>query len=273
MSNNFSFEDALALVELSPLATLLVGDDDIIRGCNTAFEKLVGQTSEQLCDKAPDVMRENLLAPLLGTNTLVEWIMPDGDQRWLVIETMELEDKARGSVRFYEDVTEKLRLKKERDELGTELARQSLKSTQLPGMLSRHGILVTLEPLVARSRRYNNPLAVIVMGLNSAQDIAIVRQTSFMLNDQTRWADLVGCNDQNEFMLVLQETTRDSAMQLVEKLTRQLSSMGAEGELVLTASFGVTDCQKNDQAKTLLERAEAALDEARKNQSGSAIAV
>ncbi len=273
MKQVFSSKDANALVEFSPLATLLIGDDGSIRGCNAAFEKLVGQTWAQLCNDEQGVIRDGLLAPLLGTNTLVEWIMPDGNQCWLAIKTIELGEKTNGSVRFYEDVTETRRLKKERDELDTELARQSLKSAQLPGLLSRRGILVTMEPLVARSRRYNSPLSVIIMGLNGAQDIAIVRQTSFMLKDQTRWADLVGCNDQDEFMLVLQETTRDSAMQLVEKLTGQLSLEGAENGSALTACYGVTDCQKNDNAETLLERAEAALGEARKNQSGTAIAV
>lgn len=273
MKQVFSSEDANALLEISPLATLLVAHDGSIQGCNAAFEKLVGQTSAQLCHDEQSIIRDSLLAPLLGTRTLIEWVMPDGKQRHLAIEIIELGKMANGYARFYEDVTETLRLKQERDELNTKLTQQSLKSTRLPGLLSRYGILVTMEPLVARSRRYHSPLSIIIMGLNGTQNFDVVRQASFMLKDQTRWADLIGCNNQDEFILVLQETTRDSAMRLVEKLSEQLSLVDAENGAALAACYGVTDCQKNDTVEALLERAEAALGEARKNQSGTAIAV
>lgn len=269
----FSAEEAMSLLELSPLATLLVGNDGAIRGCNNAFEKLVGHTSEQLCNDQQGIIRDSLLSPLLGSSTLVDWITPDGDNRWLSIESVALDKQSGCSVRFYKDMTETLRLKQERDELDTELARQSLKSAHLPALLSRHGILVTLVPLVARSRRYNSPLSILVMSLNDKHDIAVARKITFMLKDQTRWADLIGCNDQYEFILVLQETTRDSAMLLVDKLKGQLASLGTENGLDLTTSIGITDCQKNDDAKSILERAEAALVEARKNQGGTTIAV
>jgi diguanylate cyclase (GGDEF)-like protein len=178
------------------------------------------------------------------------------------------------TARFYRDVTEKLRLKNERDNCNEELKGQSLRDEQLPGVLNRRGILVSLEPLVARSRRYNSPLSVITMGIQAREvhKDALVK-VSYLLKDQTRWADLVGCNAEHDFILVLQETTQDAALLLVDKLIAHLTRMSTGQAGSLSACYGVTTCQKNDNAEEMLARAEAALEEARNNQSGKAIAV
>ena len=94
-----------------------------------------------------------------------------------------------------------------------------------------------------------------------------------LLRDQTRWADLVGCNHDGEFILILQETTQDSALLLVDKLTAHLKRISEDRDTPIGACYGVTECQKNDDAAEILERAEGALAEARNNQSGTAIAV
>ena len=263
MLNKLSPQQATALLDASPLATLLLAANGSVLAWNAAFAELLGETAA-----APG---NELLAPLLGQGTLISWIMPDGDERWLAVETVELED---GSARFYQDVTEKLRLKHERDRCSTELQEQSLHDATLTSLLNRRGILVSLDPLVARSRRYNSPLSVVAMGLvdGSMHDKSRV-QVSYLLKDQTRWADLVGCNHDGEFILILQETTQDSALMLVEKLTAHLKRMSEDRELPISACYGVTQCQKNDDAEIILERAESALAEARNNQSGTAIAI
>ena len=142
---DIALQEALALLDVCPVAMLVTGDDGNIRGYNQAFSALVGT--------APETLPADLLAPLLGQGTLVNWIMQDGDQRWLAVETVTLGDIPGSSVRFYSDVTEKLQLRKERDTLADKLRKQALRDEQLTGLLSRHGVLVSLEPLVARSRR------------------------------------------------------------------------------------------------------------------------
>jgi GGDEF domain-containing protein len=112
------------------------------------------------------------------------------------------------------------------------------------------------------------------MGLDSEPDRQrLLVPLSFLLKDQTRWADLVGCNKNHDFILVLQETTQDSALQLVEKLGAHLSDLGEEQQSPVTARYGVTHCQKNDDAESLLDRVEGALAQARSNDSGMTIAV
>ena len=266
---DISFKEALALLDICPMAMLLVGQDNNIRGCNQAFTALTGESAGTFDAD----MQKDLLAPLLGEGTVINWITPEGDERWLAVETVAIDD-ADVIARFYLDVTEKLRLKKERDTLATELSEQSLHDERLTGLLSRYGILVTMGPLVARSRRYNSPLSVIAMSVDNEEERdAVLRKLSFLLKDQTRWADLVGCNEARNFILVLQETTRDSALQLVEKLSAKLASMNNDASDPILASYGIALCEKNDDAASLLERAEAALVEAQSSESRTSIAM
>jgi len=266
---DISFKDALALLDICPMAMLLVGQDNNIHGCNQAFTALTGESAGTL---DPDT-QQPLLAPLLGEATIINWVTPDGDERRLAVETVAVGD-ADVIARFYLDVTEKLRLQKERDALAVELSEQSLNDEQFTSLLSRHGTLVSIEPLVARCRRYNSPLSIIAMSVDKGPEHdTVLHKLSFLLKDQTRWADLVGCNSARDFILVLQETTRDSALQLVEKLSARLATMSETAAEPILASYGIAQCEKNDDAASLLERAESALAEARTSESRTSIAM
>ena len=268
---NLSHPAALALLDHCPLAILVMDDSGRIQGFNRAFAALLGEAATTLSgDSQPD----GLVTPLLGNGTLVNWIMPDGDERWLAIETVDLAEPAGLTVRCYRDVTEKLRLKKERDTLQQEINKLSLQDQQIPSLLSLYGIQISLDPLVSRSRRYNSPLSLLCIGIDTGVDRdKTIKRVSYLLKDQTRWADLVGCNSNRDFILILQETTQDAALQLVDKLVPHIQLLGGTDEAGIKACFGITQCQRNDDAEAMLERAVAALAEARQNDTGTAIAI
>ena len=270
MMNHLTREEATSLLNASPVAILLLDKSDRLYGFNDAFARLLGDAAAGLDTKVDDLHNDGVLAGLLE-GPLVSWIMPDGDTRWLNVETTIVNGL---TAHFYQDVTEKLRLKQERDVCTADLQDQSLRHATLTSVLNRRGILVSLEPLVARSRRYNSPLSMVAMGVDAEPERRrLLVQLSFLLKDQTRWADLVGCNKHHDFILVLQETTQDSALQLVEKLNARLSGLSEDQQSMVTARYGVTQCQKNDDAESLLERVEGALAEARSKHTGMTIAV
>jgi diguanylate cyclase (GGDEF)-like protein len=271
MLNKLSLGEATALLDSCPMALLLVNESGAVCGYNDAFAALLGDVATALLDATDDIRNNNLLAPLLDQGSIVNWITPDGDERWLAVEVTRLDGF---TARYYQDVTEKLRLRQERDICTAELKDQSLRDDRFTSLLNRRGILVSLEPLVARSRRYNSPLSVIAMSLqDDAAHEQVLVKVCFLLKDQTRWADLVGFNADRDFILVLQETTQDAALLLVDKISDRLARMDTDGAGSITACYGVTACQKNDDAEEMLARAEAALAEARGNESGTAIAV
>jgi len=268
---DLSHSAALSLLQGNPTAILLIDDSGKIQGFNNAFAALLGEAATTLKGASP---ADGLVTTLLGPGTVINWIMPDGDERWLAVESHTIDAAPGTTARFYQDVTEKLRLKKERDALQEELRKQTLKDEQLPGLYSRYGIEVSLQPLVSRSRRYNTPLSLVCIGIDTSKERdKAVTKISYLLKDQTRWADLVGCNASHDFILVLQETTQDSALILVDKLVAQIARLNETAETPVAACYGVTRCQKNDDAASMLERAESALTEARRNDSGTSIAI
>jgi PAS domain-containing protein len=265
-------QEALRLLDMAPQPMLLQENNGTLRGCNRAFRALAGVDTDSAADLALD---PGLLQPLLGTSTVVNWIMPDGEERWLAIEVIEIPDMPGTQARFYTDITEKLRLRHERDALREELEEQTLYDTRMSSLLSRRGVLFSLAPLVARSRRYNNPLSIITLSVSSgATDrSSALADITALLRDQTRWADLVGLNDSEAFILVLQETTRDAALELVEKLAARIEHMNDGEAQQLVACYGITDCQSHDDADSLLDRAEQALAEAGQGDSGRTVAL
>jgi len=269
---DLALQEALTLLDICPVAMLLLDGDGRIRACNRALAALTGSSVTSLCATTPD----DLIAPLLGSGTVVNWIDAEGNEHWLAVQTTGLDDMPGSQVRFFLDITEQLRLKRECDALAAELQETALRDEHLSSLLSRHGLLVALQPLVARTRRYNTPLSLITLGIEAgagdAQDAAL-RQITGLLRDQTRWADLIGCNAGRDFVIILQETNRDAALLLVEKLAARIERLNAGGAMQLQACYGITECTKNDDAETLLERAEAALAEARHNDSGRSIAI
>lgn len=269
--HDISLEQALQLLDISPQPMLLLEKSGTVRGFNSGFRALFGETAGSATDMSLD---PGLLQPLLGTSTVVNWIMPGGDERWLAIEILGVPDLPGTQARFYTDITEKLRLRHERDALVEELEEQTLHDRDNPGLLSRRGLLISLAPLVARCRRYNSPLSIIALTAHGTADShETLADITSLLRDQTRWADLLGRNSNESFILVLQETTRDAALDMVEKLSTHIEHMNENGMAVITACYGITECQKHDDAEALLERAEQALAEAATNETGRAIAL
>ncbi|MGB5259199.1 MAG: diguanylate cyclase [Gammaproteobacteria bacterium] len=269
---DISLQQALHLLDKVPQPMLLLENTGTVRSFNQAFGTLVGVDWDSSADLALDA---GLLQPLLGNSTVINWIMPDGDERWLAIEAVEIPDMPGTQARFYTDITEKLRLRHERDALQHDLDEQTLYDARINSLLSRRGILVSLAPLVARCRRYNNPLSVIALSISSdATDrSSVLADITALLRDQTRWADLVGLNDSEAFIMVLQETTRDAALQLVEKLAARIDRMNDGDVRSFAACYGITECQNHDDAHSLLERAEQALIEAGHSDSGRTVAL
>jgi diguanylate cyclase (GGDEF)-like protein len=168
-------------------------------------------------------------------------------------------------VRLYTDISRQVELEQLRNSLDEQLS-QSILTDRITGLLNQRGVMLALEPQVARSRRYNSPMAIIMMDLSGGADDERLRvQVAGLLKDQLRWADLVGCSEQREFILVLPETTGEAALRLAEKLTRRVEEMADRdnGSGSVNTCYGVTDWRRSDSAATLLGRAAQALSQAR----------
>jgi diguanylate cyclase (GGDEF)-like protein len=173
----------------------------------------------------------------------------------------------------YLDVTEEESLRNERTQLAQQLEQHNTVES-VSGLLNARAISLGLEPLVSRSRRYQNPLSVVTMVVINLDNISadegqvaadkMVAAISHLLRDQMRWADLVGRLDSGQFVFVLPETDRQAAVALANKIARQLSELYVQVDDLHRhrpeACFGVTAWSKGDDSGLLLSRsADAAL--------------
>ncbi len=87
---------------------------------------------------------------------------------------------------------------------------------------------------------------------------------SHLLNDQLRWADIIGRLNETDFLLVLPETHADDANKVVENMKEKLGQLNIPdvepSDFEITAQFGVAEWRKGDDMGLLLMRARNILD-------------
>ena len=198
-----------------------------------------------------------------------------GVVRWYIRIAQALEG---GNVaNYWADASEIIRLRNENDQLSYQV--DSLKTTDnLTGLLNRRAIFTSLEPQVSRSRRYENPLSVMVMELRgihagvkdpeALRDQALV-SLSYFLRDQLRWVDLIGRVEEKQFLMILPETTAEDAQILAKKLKERMAGLILAADptvkLNLDVAFGISAWQKGDDTALLMRRVNSALEKSRQD--------
>jgi len=263
MSETLSPEQALSLIDSCPIPMVMLDHDGVIRTCNPAFTTMVG--------KSPTGERN----ALLGNGTQVSWTGSDAQLRHYEIHRSDTGGDDPLEVRYFIDITRQIMLEQSQQALREELREQTL-TDPVTGLLNQRGVLLALEPQVARSRRYNSPISVVTLDVHGPDNDDLLRkQVAQQLKDQLRWADLVGCDDKQSFLLVLPETAQEAALQLAEKLREQLVEYVQREfpEQTLTIFYGVTGWRRTDNATTLLKRSGLALEQARSGQDDQPVAL
>lgn len=259
-----------ALLDACPTALLVLDSGGCIRAHNPALLALAGGASADL-DGRNAAELGGPLGILLSQQGAISWDRPDGETRALVIEVTPLKDG--GEARWITDTTQAEALRERCDHLQEELRAHSL-TDEVTGLLNQRGVMLALEPQVARSRRYSSPMAVIMMEARAERNSdELQTAVSRLLKDQLRWADIIGCTERQEFILVLPETSRDDALRLADKLSERLQGMTAGDGGSVWPCYGVTEWQKSDSAVTLLRRAATALEQSREEHKGMAVAL
>jgi len=274
MTEYLSEKHALAIVNSCPFPVLVMDKRGCVLSYNRAFEQLVGR------DQASDLQGHEYSKPvnhplrmLLSREKSICWTDRKNNKHHFEIHCIDLEGEDPAQARLFVDVGKQTELEQAHAALNEELKQHILTDT-VTGLLNWRGIMLALEPQVARSRRYNSPMSVIMMEIHCDGDKDhLLLQIARLLKDQLRWADLVGCSEQHDFILVLPETTAESAMQLAGKLEQRVAEMGGEIDSQNPSiCYGVTGWRKKDNAGTLLKRAGKALSEARSQQGELSIA-
>jgi diguanylate cyclase (GGDEF)-like protein len=251
---------ALQLLQSGPTGILLVNGRGRIRWVNDILLSWLGVAGEDLIGKDSHTLSHPELQQIFQCVARLHLQPRHAPERWLSCHQITLDGRPNHSLAahyFLDDTPQ--------EHLSHQLREQSLNDA-LTGLPNRRALMLSLEPQVSRCRRYQSLLSVVLMGVdsdgsrdNNPQRLAVSR----LLKDQLRWADLIGCGEEGEFIMILPETGEEDALKLVRKLSAQVAQLPNADGTPISASFGVTAWRKNDDANALLRRANLALAETR----------
>lgn len=251
---------ALQLLQSGPAGILLVNGRGRVRWVNDVLLTWLGVAADDLIGKDPEALLHPELQEIFQHVERLHLQPRHAPERWLSCHQITLDGRPSHSLvaHYFIDDTPQ-------EHLSHQLREQSLNDS-ITGLPNRRALMLALEPQVSRCRRYHSQLSVVFLGIDSDGDrdnnlrrLAVSR----LLKDQLRWADLVGCGEDGEFILILPETGELDAQKLVKKLSSQIAQLPNDNGNPISASFGVTAWHKNDDANALLRRANLALAETR----------
>lgn len=153
-----------------------------------------------------------------------------------------------------------------------ETMRSLATSDVLTGIYNRRGFEDSAERAIRNAQRQRQPLAVVVADIDNFKGIndryghgigdRALRHFAGRVERLVRRGDLIGRIGGEEFALLLVNTRAQDAIEVVERIRRDIAAMPVSGadRVVMTASFGVTGLRPGDISLTsLLARADRAL--------------
>jgi diguanylate cyclase (GGDEF)-like protein len=252
-----------ALYEACPTGMLAIDDEVCIRWVNPALESMLNLDGNELIGKDKKALPEGLHA--LFDETDILHLSVDGvDERWLQREVREVVDGADHPLRihFYQDISSQVMAERENNQLRQQVSDLTI-TDPLTGMANRKATLQALAAQVTRSRRYGNLLTLAAMRLTHPElpdvplpDPSILTLAQY-LRERLRWADIIGRYENQLFLLVMPETSREDAVKLLQQIIEEcregaLSELGDNPRPEL--SIGVAAWKKGDDPQLLIQR-------------------
>jgi len=257
----------LTLLENSPSFIIVIDKKQSIYWVNQSFCDFLGLERDNLLGLGASDVSEPCLKEVLKASDRIQ-LFAGVLNKWIELQdVMEIkgsksedEQEQTLTVCFYTDASKNIQIEKQLMQLESTLSHK-MSHDPVTGMLNHHSMIQTFNSEVSRSRRYNNPLSLILMNVDyhpGSEHIAHEKQEqirlmiSQLLKDQMRWADIVGHIKDFDFVLLLPETTYESAETLVKKLNSSLKKASLDS---ITISYGISQWQKGDDVQLFLSRA------------------
>ncbi len=252
---------AAKVLQSAPIGIVILDRDRQVTWANTLIHSFIGLDDGALINKSFSQTTAALMQRVVGQDG-VYYVAGDSKrpERWLQCRD---ETVDQGTAKYFTDVTELRRMQAQQEKIAG-LLQELATIDPSTGLFTARALMQNLDPLVSRSRRYNNPLSVVVMSVvgSSAGQVSasVLLAVGHLLKDQMRWADIISRTGNQEFIMVLPETAGDQTQKLIDKIKTHLANVpvpdAAGKTLRVDARFGVASWQKGDDAQQLLQRAQ-----------------
>jgi len=171
-------------------------------------------------------------------------------------------------------------LQKTLDKLREETSRlhQKTATDQLTGVLSYSSLMETLEHQVGNAKQKGTPLCVMMADLDFFKKVndtyghlvgdLVLRHTTERIQTAVRDFDVVGRFGGEEFVIILKNTDLAMAGVIAERIREEIAGTPfhvKEFNIGVTISLGVAMLSKGEHLEALLERADAAMYQAKKD--------
>lgn len=246
--------DANNLLDKSPLGIVICDKYQRITWCNNRFLQETQLTEKQVLDQ----LYASLPIEAIDKNAQLVQLFDEStrEDRQFHYWKDDIDSPADGKVHFF------AKLRQAPNKLGVATAK--LATTKIP---KRASWVEFLDYEVSRSRRYDNPLALLKLHLvildkpESVAEETLHQTVKDTLTDELRWADMIGNTDHGTYLMVLPETPKTALTALEDKLinalTRQLNFVSDAMNYQIV--FGDACWQKHDDSQAMLKRARAKL--------------
>jgi len=160
--------------------------------------------------------------------------------------------------------------------LENRLKRKSLKDS-LTGLYNRFAIDELVEKEVARCKRHNTSLSIVLLDLDHFKSIndefghtvgdAVLHNLGKVLNKCVRGTDIAIRYGGEEFLVVLPETDTSGALQFAAKIRKHLKDipMSKNPRLFVTASIGIAEFKADESFDQAVHEADSALYRSKEN--------
>lgn len=265
MAKKLNAQELQDIVDHSPLGIILISNAGNIEWANKNICNILHCEKNDLIDKTTETIDPRLIKLFTDGSTIHLDANSKHDDIWLINVGHKVSDMA--TIHYLSDVSSLHTLAIRHEELKNDFENVNV-IDPITGLPNRRAMYQTLEPQVSRSRRYENPLSIIIMKLNNLNSVEsnygehatnkMMVEISQMLNDQLRWADTIGRLEDDEFIFVLPETDSEASKNLISKVEDRLSDIVLEDSNlpnILKTQFGCASWEKGDDVGLLMRRA------------------
>ena len=245
-----------AWLDTCPTGILMIDAAGRIAWINNTLREMLELGEETLVGFDQKTLPDDAYQALFAGDPVLHLQSDSGVERWLRCDIHKVGDAQQESVNihYYQDISEQMAAQLACDNLRQRVDDLTL-TDELTGLANKRALVHALVSQVTRSRRYGNPLSLIMARIDSKNglDDRTMLLISHSLRERLRWADFIGRYEENLFMLILPETNREALQVLRDKILQEVPDSVSDS--LFSLSLGLAEWQKGFDPRRLIDKA------------------